>query len=256
LARCMDRDRAQLPPGLVIGVTGGCGGLGASRFAAVLATAAAQRADRCVLADLDPAAGGLDVLLGAEAVPGARWSQLRLAGGVLDGEILLGGLASWGRTSVLACDRFGLPAANQVGELIDAARSVAPVVLDLARHPSAPRDAGLGACALVVVLCAGDLAAITAARTTISGLGEVPVALIARGARSSARRTAELIGGPLAARLPPRRRRDRGPVPARSQPTAMRRVADGLLAGLADRPGRHATSGAELRWVPGLEIAS
>jgi hypothetical protein len=250
------RYRPRLPAGLVIGVTGGCGGLGASRFAAVLATAAAQRADRCVLADLDPAAGGLDVLLGAEATPGVRWSQLRLAGGVLDGEVLLGGLAGWGRTSLLACDRFGLPSPSQVGEVIDAARSVAPVILDLARYPSPPRDAALAACALVVVLCAGDLAAITAARTTISGLGEAPVALIARGARSSARRTAELIGGPLAARLPPSRRRAGGPVPARSQPTAMRRVADGLLAGLADRPGSLATSPSELRWVPGLEIAS
>jgi len=151
-------DRAQLPAGLVIGVTGGCGGLGASRFAATLAVAAAQRVDRCLLADLDPVAGGIDVLLGAEATPGARWSQLRLAGGVLDGEVLLAGLATWGRTAVLACDQFELPPPEQVREVIDAARSVAPVVLDLARHRSPTRDLAIASFALVVVLCAADLA--------------------------------------------------------------------------------------------------
>ena len=77
----MDGNTAQNLP--VIGVVGGCGGAGASTFACVLAATAATGWP-AVLVDLDPVAGGIDVLLGIEAVPGARWSGLRLGGGRLD----------------------------------------------------------------------------------------------------------------------------------------------------------------------------
>ena len=63
----------------VLAVVGGSGGVGASTFAAALATAAAP----ATLIDLDPVSGGIDVLLGIEDVPGARWSGLRLEGGRL-----------------------------------------------------------------------------------------------------------------------------------------------------------------------------
>src|SRR5690349_916184 len=66
-----------LDMGLVLGVVGGSGGVGASSFAAVLAATAG----RSLLVDLDVAGGGLDVVLGIEAEAGARWSGLHLAGG-------------------------------------------------------------------------------------------------------------------------------------------------------------------------------
>src|SRR6185312_17116098 len=85
----------------MIGVIGGNGGVGASTFAAVLAWAAVSG----VLVDLDPVGGGVDVLLGIERAPGARWSGLRLDGGRLAPEVLTAGLPRWAGVPVLAADR-------------------------------------------------------------------------------------------------------------------------------------------------------
>src|SRR5579875_2141374 len=84
----------------VVAVLGGSGGVGASTFAAALATAAG----RAVLVDCDPLGGGIDVLLGVEAVPGARWSGLRVNGGRLDPHALDEGLPRWRDVRVLAAD--------------------------------------------------------------------------------------------------------------------------------------------------------
>ena len=48
----------------VIGVLSGCGGAGASVFAAVLAGARPGGTGTAFLLDCDPPAGGIDVLLG------------------------------------------------------------------------------------------------------------------------------------------------------------------------------------------------
>jgi hypothetical protein len=220
------------PDDAVIGVVGGCGGIGASRFAAVLATAAAETAGAGLLVDLDPAGGGLDVLLGIESVPGPRWSGLRLAGGVLDAERLFAGLPAWGRVTVLAADRFGLPPSEQVVQVVRAAALAAPVVVDLGRYPTEERTAAIACCGLVVVICACDLPAITAARVATATLGAIPVALVARGGRAAAAQAAKLIGAPLAARLPTRWARDVDPLDPGAIDAGVRRVARGLLAGL------------------------
>jgi hypothetical protein len=230
----------------VVGVVGGCGGIGASRFAAALATVAAEQAGAALLVDLDPAGGGLDVLLGIEAGPGPRWSGLRLAGGVLDAELLFAGLPAWGRVTVLAADRFGLPPAEQVVPVLRAGSVAAPVVIDLGRYPTDGRAAAIAVCALVVVVCACDLPAITAARIVAAGLGPVPVALVVRGRRAAAALAATLIGAPLAARLPTRTARDADPVAPAAIGAAMRRVARGLLAGVS-RPVPPAAG-----WIPEL----
>lgn len=51
-------------------------GSGASVLAAALAMRAQARAQRCILIDVDPASGGVDLLVGAERIPGARWPDL------------------------------------------------------------------------------------------------------------------------------------------------------------------------------------
>ena len=89
--------------GVVVGVIGGSGGVGASSFASVLAAAAVPS----VLIDLDLAGGGADVLLGIEAVPGARWSGLQLDGGRLDPALLADGLPRWRDVAVLAAESNG-----------------------------------------------------------------------------------------------------------------------------------------------------
>jgi anion-transporting ArsA/GET3 family ATPase len=86
---------------MVLGVIGGSGGVGASTFSAALAERAAQEYGHAALVDLDPGRGGVDVLLGIEAVPGARWSGLQLDGGQLDPQALLQGLPSWREVAVL-----------------------------------------------------------------------------------------------------------------------------------------------------------
>jgi hypothetical protein len=234
--------------GPVIGVVGGCGGIGASRFAAVLAALAASIAGRALLADLDPCGGGVDVLVGAEAAPGPRWSQLRLAGGVLDPEVLLRGLPTWGATSLLACDLPALPGPEAVAQVLDAARSLVPVIIDLSRWPSPAREAALARCAVVALIVSTDIGGVTAARAVRAGLGERPVAIVGRGSRARVAQAATLIGAPLAARLPGRPGRAGAVLDPRGLPRPMRRVAHGLLSAVAAPPDA-------CGWVPELEFA-
>ena len=247
----------------MVGVVGGCGGVGASRFASALAATAAERDGRALLVDLDPAGGGLDVLLGAESTPGARWSGLRLAGGALDAQLLLSGLPAWGRAAVLACDRVDLPPPDDVAQVLRAVRGAAPVVLDLSRHPSDARRAAIACCTLVLVVCACDLAALTAARSVIASLAQgesvaAPVGLVVRGGRAAAARATNLIDAPIAARLAEPRGRDGAALVPASIPRRMRRVARGLLAGLPDvgalePPAARAASLTSVGWMPPLD---
>ena len=120
-------------PGFVLGVVGGSGGAGSSTFAAVLA----RTAPSAMLIDLDLVGGGLDVLLGIEATPGARWSGVQLDGGRLDPELLERGLPRWCGVPVLAVDSGVLP---PIGAVLAAARERGTVVLDLPRQPDPVRE--------------------------------------------------------------------------------------------------------------------
>lgn len=51
-------------------------GSGASVLAAALAMRAHARQQRCIVIDVNPSSGGVDLLLGAERIPGARWPDL------------------------------------------------------------------------------------------------------------------------------------------------------------------------------------
>ncbi|MFT4215567.1 MAG: P-loop NTPase [Micropruina sp.] len=70
-------------PGEVVAVLGGSGGVGASTLAAALAWRAADRGRPVALVDADRFGGGIDLLLGAERVPGWRWPRFATADGVL-----------------------------------------------------------------------------------------------------------------------------------------------------------------------------
>jgi hypothetical protein len=239
----------------VIGVVGGCGGVGASRFAAVLAAAATADGGRALLADLDPIGGGIDVLVGAEALPGPHWSQLHLAGGALDPQLLLTGLPAWGRVALLSGRDDDLPLPDVVEQVLDVAGAVVPVVIDLSRWPSPARAAALSRCSIVALLSACDLPAITAARVVRAGLGAVPVAVISRGPRGAAGRVADLIGAPAAARLPSLRRRDGVALGSGALPRQMRQVALGVLQALDspwDRSG--VPAGESPGWMPSLKV--
>jgi secretion/DNA translocation related CpaE-like protein len=221
--------------GPVIGVIGGCGGVGASSFAAVLA-AVASRDRPSVLLDLDPIAGGIDVLLGAEQVPGPRWSGLHLGGGDLDPQLLADGLPRWSSVAFLAAD--SPPVAAAVAQFMSVARRLGVVSVDLGRWDSEARQIAVAACDLIVLVTRADVPAVTAARAVVANLGGGPLGVVVRtgpGAPAS-RQVADLLGVPLIGTLPALRGARDEPLDADTVSRAERRVARGVLDGL----GRHA----------------
>ncbi|MEJ5945412.1 septum site-determining protein Ssd [Pseudokineococcus basanitobsidens] len=130
--------------GTVVGVTGACGGAGASVLAVALARAGTGSARGGVLlADLDDLGGGADVLVGLEDAAGLRWADLAGVRGALRPDVLEGTLPRrWG-VDVLA-PATGTEVAPAAGggrvpppaseAVVDAARrSHGLVVLDLPR---------------------------------------------------------------------------------------------------------------------------
>ncbi len=87
----------------LVRVVGASGGLGASSLVAGLAHLAAGRSMSSVAVELDPCGGGLDLLFGAEDVPGWRWNDLRGASGRI--ESLAGHLPQVSGVDVLAMSR-------------------------------------------------------------------------------------------------------------------------------------------------------
>jgi hypothetical protein len=210
-----------------IAVLGGSGGVGASTFAAVLAWAAGA-----ALLDLDAVGGGLDVLLGIERTPGARWSALRLGGGRLDPRLLLEGLPHWYGVPVLAAD-LSPPPAEGVPEVIAAAAGAGPVVLDVPRAPCPVRTAALTHCDVAVLLARARVPELSAARALLAGvvpLVELPIGVLLRPGDVPREEAALLLGRPVIGAVP---------TPARSvelaagrPPRALLRVASGVLDGL------------------------
>ncbi|MBE7189760.1 hypothetical protein [Jatrophihabitans endophyticus] len=223
--------------GPVIGVVAGSGGAGASSFAAALARAAAARAGRGLLIDVDPTGGGIDVLLGIERDPGARWSGLRLGGGFLEPDALWGGLPRFGPVAVLAADTGDLdPAA--VGQVIDTGAELGPVVLDLPRGPTEARDEAAARCRVVVVVARGDLPGLVAARAALTSLPDVPAGVVVRGGDVDPAQAAGVVGGALLGELP-LARAGRGGLDPDRLPPSFTALARGVLDGLAaPRPGR------------------
>jgi hypothetical protein len=212
--------------GSVIGVVGGSGGVGASSFAAVLAAVAGP----AVLVDLDGAGGGLDVLLGIEAVGGARWSGLHLAGGRLDPGDLVGGLPGWGPVVVLAADVV-VDDPGAVVQVLGAAAAAGPVVVDLPRADTAARAAALLMCELAVVLARADVGGLVAAHLVAAGLSDRPRGVVLRRGEVAGPRAAEVVGCPLLGTLPPLGRA-RPPLDPWRPPRAAARVATGILRGV------------------------
>lgn len=205
---------------MVIGVVGGHGGVGASSFAAVLAAVS-----RATLIDLDSLCGGIDVLLGIEDVPGARWSALSLGGGTLDSRALIAALPRWNGIAILAADSS--LDQSHVGEVLTAASQHGPVIVDLPRTDAVLRESAAKQCDLVVVLAVADVGAMVALRTLVRALPDVPVGLVlCRGSLSTAE-VRRYVAAPLLGvlRTPTVRQ-------GRTMPRAARRVAEGIVDGL------------------------
>ncbi|UCN15513.1 pilus assembly protein FlpE [Cellulomonas iranensis] len=169
----------------VVGVVGAGGGVGASTFAALLARRL-SRGTATALVDLDPAAAGVDVVLGLEDVDGARWPDLRGAGGDVPGADVLALLPRWGACAVLSADRTRpepVDAGVRVDVLHALARTLGALVLDLGRGSVVEGDAPLPACDAVVVVARPDLRCVAgtlALRPRLAASG-APHGLVVRG---------------------------------------------------------------------------
>ncbi len=187
----------------MIGVLSGCGGAGASTFAAILAGCAASRAGHAFLLDCDPLGGGIDVLLGCEQLTGPRWSQVRLRGGSLDPAVLRESLPCWHGVSFLSTDSAAPPDPDAVHQVAAAGASVSPVLLDLPRsQPSQLAAAQL--CDRIVLVTAAEVRAVTATATLAAGCEPARTSVVVRGSSRSLPpwQIAELLGLPVVGEVP------------------------------------------------------
>lgn len=236
--------------GPVIAVVGGRGGAGASTFAAALAVFGAStrfRADT-LLIDVDSAGGGIDLLLGAEGVPGLRWPSLVLEGGRVSPVALHNALPSAAPgLTVLACGRgvSADPNPAAVTAVIEAGASAGNLVVgDVPRQPSEAGDAFLDAADLVVIVVPAELRASAAAEAVVARVAahNRHRGLVVRGPAPGGLRGSDIaaaLGVPLLAAVRPEPRLadllERGGLRLRRR-SPLRLAAAAVLAALADRP--------------------
>jgi secretion/DNA translocation related CpaE-like protein len=201
---------------LVVGFVGGRGGAGSSVLAAAFARCVARRGLECLLMDGDPLGGGLDLVLGAEDVPGLRWPELAQARGLLPTDVLPLGLPRVDGVWLLSWDRAplgeGVPVnGDETGAgatwvtfeavLSAARRRVDVVVVDLARWAV---DALVGpSWDAVHVVVTADVLSVAAAAKVVDGLAAAgaPTRLVVRGpapGKLRAESAAAALGLPLA----------------------------------------------------------
>ena len=192
--------------GPVIGVMGGRGGAGASIFSAALALSV----EACLLLDLDPCGGGIDLLLGAEAASGLRWPDLGRQSGRLAWPSLRDALPRRAGVSILSGARqFHEIEPGAVVAVAEAARRAGlTVVCDIPRQFTSAGLQAVQLADLVVVVTSCDVRGIVAAGSSISMLRSFnPAAgLVVRGPSPGglgAREVADATGVPLLASMRP-----------------------------------------------------
>ncbi len=206
LADAADSVRDDGTRGAVLAVIGGCGGAGASVFAAALAWAAVES----MLVDLDPWAGGIDLLVGAETAPGVRWPDLALQGGRLTWAAVREALPQHRGMSLLSSTRNSheLDGAAVQSVLDAGRRGGATVICDLARRITAAVEIAVDAADLVVLVSPSNVRACAATATIAPVLAAINpnLGLVVRGPSPgglSADEVATIAGVPLMASMRP-----------------------------------------------------
>lgn len=209
LAEYLSRSRSPEAGGLVLGITGGCGGAGATTAAIWIAQAAAGLGVRVLLVDGDPWGGGLELALAAEETPGLRWPDLSDASGSIDPEQLADSLPVAGGFSFLSWpgsrDRQTPVDAATTGGVLDAARrGYELVVVDIGRGAEPVRMFAWDCDRILVVVPAQLKAAVATARL-LHELPPVEAALLVRGKAGAALDgglIADAVGLPVQGRVP------------------------------------------------------
>lgn len=227
--------------GKVVCVLGGSGGVGASTLTVNIAICAARTGVRSLVVDADPWGGGLDLLLGAEDMTGARWADLHQVSGHLPAGHLDAALPRVADIAVLSCTRsdVGLPAHETMTAVLAAGRrSHDLVVVDCSRCADDLLSVVL-ASSDAAVLLVGDHVRATAAAARRHGWLRTKVAAVQVVQASSPRGIAgddiaHALGVELIATVPhvPSMtvRADEGDLPA--LPRAYVAACEAILAGL------------------------
>lgn len=209
LAEYLSRSRAPEAGGLVLGVTGGCGGAGATTSAIWIAQAAAGLGVRVLLVDGDPWGGGLELALAAEETPGLRWPDLSEASGSIDPEQLSDALPIAGGFSFLSWpgsrERPAPVDAATTGGVLDAARrGYELVIVDIGRG-SEPLHTFAWDCDRILIVVPAQLKAAVASARLLQELPPVEAALLVRGKAGAALDSAmiaDAVGLPVHGRVP------------------------------------------------------
>lgn len=186
--------------GVTVGVIPTVGGAGASTLAVALGAHAAKCGLRAVVVDGDSTLGGLDILVGVEAQPGARWS--REPGGT----DVAGALPRIDGLDVLSADvRYPRQLSEPDLAAVEALRAGCEVViLDLPRA-GAMSPSLVGLCDFVVYVTVNTVrataATATALATPVPGERGVVVRMVP-GARLDAMGVAESLDTALWGTLP------------------------------------------------------
>lgn len=167
-------DRA--PRGQVVAVVGASGGLGASTLAASLAMVAAQGNARAVAVELAHCGGGLDLLVGAETVPGLRWSDLVGARGELGDVVSQLPEVRGARVLAQSRETHAEPGRDALAAVVGSlSRSADAVVVDVGRS-SPPVEADQ-----VLLLVGADVRSVAAARALAEDAAMRPTGIVLRG---------------------------------------------------------------------------
>ncbi len=253
LAEQLRRPVREAPSGRVVVVLGGRGGAGASVFAAGLAVTAARSGRRTLLIDADPLGGGVDLVLGWEALDGLRWPALSGASGRVNPPALVEVLPQRGELVVLSWDRgevLAVPAEAMATALDAGRRGRDLVVVDLPRRLDDASVLALGAADRGYLVVPAELrACAAAARVAAVAAPHCPsLAAVVRGPAPGglrAKEVAQALGLPLAGSLRPEPRLasalERGEPPARDGRGPLAAFCQRLLDTL-DLPGEQRTA--------------
>ncbi|MEL4358317.1 MULTISPECIES: septum site-determining protein Ssd [unclassified Luteococcus] len=190
LTSVLDQGQVGAGEAQVVRVVGGSGGLGVSTLCCALAQQASERGLRAAAVELDPTGGGLDLIFGAETVPGWRWHDLRSAAGHIDS--LVGQLPNVSGVDVVAHSRpdfGGPPGADGMRPGLPGAEAVRSVLECLSRtHDLVVLDGGSGGDQAVegwpgqrqLLICGADVRGVVAAQSRAWALGLHDIELVVR----------------------------------------------------------------------------
>jgi secretion/DNA translocation related CpaE-like protein len=213
IGRLADTVDARAGRGLTAAVVGGCGGAGASTFAAALGMAAGALGADALLLDGDPLGGGLDLVLGSEAVPGVRWPDLMGTSGRVSARSLREALPRVGSLAVLSWNRGNLTVVppGVLREVLAAGRRGHDVVVvDLPRRLDPASEETLATVDLTYLVLPAEVRAVAAAARVVAQLAAVTsrIELVVRGPGPTGLDgplVSDSLGLPLALQMRPER---------------------------------------------------